>query len=345
MPVSSPEPMVSIIVPTYNRAEFLPLSLDSIRAQTWTDWELIVVDDGGCDHSAAVVKQFADSLAQPVRYVWRENGGPALARNTGIDHAQGRYITFLDSDDSWLPHHLQDGVAALDANPDVDWLYCAGRRVEYRTKRVLIEHTMYGTAEPPRYLKLRTRQCGPLRVFDDPALLECTLRNGGLAGLQSSVVRRQVFDRLRFQPAAFFEDRIAIMRAVAMGIRFGYLEDVHVIVYTHGENVSFASNKAIESRLASMRCYLAALEALEQEFALSRRELRALRAKRAEESFWNTGYFLAQHGRYRDALDWMRYGLRCCPGNFWYWKTYLATAVKAMMAGSRVPRPHAITEE
>jgi glycosyltransferase involved in cell wall biosynthesis len=342
---SSTEPAVSIIVPTYNRADLLPLSLESIRAQTWRDWELIVIDDGGRDNSAAVVDQFAAGVSQSVHYLWRENGGPALARNSGLDLASGKYVAFLDSDDSWLPHHLKDGVAAMEANPDVDWIYCAGRRVEYRSKRVLIEHTMYGTPEPPRYLKLRTRQSGRLRIFDDPTLLECALRSGGLAGLQSSVVRREVFSRLRFQPAAFFEDRIAFMRAVAMGVRFAYLDDVHVIVYSHDANISFASDKEMDSRIASMRIYMAALEALEQEFALNRREIRALRAKRGDESFWNTGYSLAERGRYRDALGWMRYGLRCRPANLCYWKTYLAKSLNALFARGRFPGSQASTQK
>jgi glycosyltransferase involved in cell wall biosynthesis len=329
MSLSTLEPTVSIIVPTYNRADLLPLSLESIRGQTWSDWELIVIDDGGKDHSAAVVEQFAASVNQSVRYVWRENGGPAIARNNGLDLARGKYIAFLDSDDSWLSHHLQDCVAALEANPDVDWTYCAGRRIEYATKRVLIAHTMYDTPGPPEYLQLRTRKSGNLRLFDDNRLLSCALRSGGLAGLQSSVVRREVFSRLRFQPAAFFEDGIAFIRAVAMGIRFGYLEDVHVIVYSHDDNVSFASAKALESRLNSLRIYITALEALESEFALSRREIRALRAKRGEEAVWNMGYLLIRHGSYCAALPWLWYGLCCCPANLWFWKAYLATWVKS----------------
>lgn len=332
-------PTVSIIVPTYNRAELLPLSLESIRAQTWDDWELIIVDDGGQDDTAAVVEEFATSIPQPVRYVWRENGGPALARNSGLDVAQGKYVAFLDSDDRWLPHHLKDCVAALEVNSDVDWIYCAGRRVEYASKRVLIEHTMYGTPEPPGYLKLRTRKSGKLAVFDDPGLLRCALSSGGIAGLQTSLVRREVFARLRFQPAAFFEDGIAYIRAVAMGIRLGYLDDVHVVVYSHGDNVSFASDKLLDSRMASMQVYIAALEALERELTLNRSEICALRAKRGEESFWHMGYTLRQHGRYREALSWMRYGLSCCPANLRYWKTYLATFLKATWAGARIPQP------
>jgi hypothetical protein len=345
--MSMPEsrPTVSIIVPTYNRAAFLPLSLESIRAQTWTDWELIVVDDGGRDHSAAVVEEFAAGVQQPVRYVWRENGGPGVARNTGLDLAQGKYVAFLDSDDSWLPHHLNDGVAALKTNPQVGWIFAAGQRIEYRTKRVLIEHTMYGTPEPPRYLKLRTRRVGNLRVFDDPRLLACALRNGGLAGLQTSLVRREVFANLRFHAAVMFEDRIAFIRAVAMGVGFGYFDDVHAIVYSHGDNVSFASEKALDARIASLQTYITALEVLQRDLTLSRAELRALQATRGEEAFWHMGYALADGGRHRDALVWMRYGLRCCPTNIWYWKTYAATSLKAMLAGNAISQPQGTVSE
>src|SRR6516225_5774559 len=108
MPELSPEPAVSIVLPTYNRARFLPQALESIRAQTWTDWELIIVDDGSCDDTAAVVRRLAAETDRPVRYVWQENGGPAAARNAGLDLARGTYVAFFDSDDYWLPHHLED---------------------------------------------------------------------------------------------------------------------------------------------------------------------------------------------------------------------------------------------
>lgn len=323
---------VSIILPTYNRARFLPAAFESIRIQSFADWELIVVDDGSQDDTCDVVQRLAPVMGGPVRYVRRENGGPALARNTGLDLAKGKYVAFLDSDDCWLPHHLKDTVAALEANPDVEWIFCAGQRVDYCNNRVLIEHTMYGNPEPPQYLKLRTRSSGRLRIFDDPDVLRCVLRSGGFAGLQTALIRREVFSRLRFQSVGFFEDRLAYMQAIALGIRMGFLDDVHVIVYSHDSNISFASNKALESRLTSMLSYVKAMENLAEELPLSRRECRALRAKRGEESFWNMGYFLVQVGRYRDALPWMIYGLRCCPSNIRFWKTYLATRVKALLA-------------
>src|SRR5438105_13937181 len=96
---TKPRPAVSIILPTYNRAKFLPQALASIRAQQFTDWELIVVDDGSTDDTAAVVRGLATDITQPVRYVRQENQGPYAARNTGLDHAAGELVAFFDSDD------------------------------------------------------------------------------------------------------------------------------------------------------------------------------------------------------------------------------------------------------
>src|SRR5262249_10652580 len=128
-------PQVSIILPTYNRARFLPQAFASIRSQRCTTWELVVVDDGSTDATPELVQQFRAEVPQPVRYIRQANGGPYAARNTGLDAAHGEYVAFFDSDDVWLPHHLQDCAEALAAHPDVDWVYGACRIVEEGTGR------------------------------------------------------------------------------------------------------------------------------------------------------------------------------------------------------------------
>lgn len=100
-------PMVSVIIPTYNRADVLARAIQSVLAQTFTDFELIVVDDGSSDRTADVVRGFSDR----VRLVRQENRGVSAARNTGIKISQGRLIAFLDSDDEWLPRKLEKQVA------------------------------------------------------------------------------------------------------------------------------------------------------------------------------------------------------------------------------------------
>jgi len=98
-------PRFSVVIPVYNRARTVLPTLESVRNQTFQDFECIVVDDGSADGEElrAVVERFGDTR---FRYIRRENGGASAARNTGIDGATGEYIAFLDSDDDWLPQKL-----------------------------------------------------------------------------------------------------------------------------------------------------------------------------------------------------------------------------------------------
>lgn len=94
----------SIIIPTYNRAVFLPKAIESVLAQTYTDWELIVVDDGSTDNTREVVAQYNDKR---ITYIYQENAERSAARNNGIAQAKGDYICLLDSDNLMLPNRLQ----------------------------------------------------------------------------------------------------------------------------------------------------------------------------------------------------------------------------------------------
>ena len=80
-------PTVSIILPTYNRAKFLPEAVAAIRAQKWTDWELIIVDDGSTDTTSELMPELTRGCHQPVQYIYQENRGAYGARNTGLDHS------------------------------------------------------------------------------------------------------------------------------------------------------------------------------------------------------------------------------------------------------------------
>lgn len=114
-------PAVSIILPTYNRADTLPRAIDSVLAQHWRDWELIVIDDGSTDGSGAAVQALAQGDAR-IRLLRQANAGVAAARNTGLAAARGRCIAFLDSDDAWQPHFLALTLGFLQAHPEATWV-------------------------------------------------------------------------------------------------------------------------------------------------------------------------------------------------------------------------------
>ncbi len=109
-------PRVSVIIPTFNRATYVPRAIESVLSQRYRDFEIIVVDDGSKDNTREVVTAYGAL----VRYVFQENQGPGAARNLGIRTATGIYLAFLDSDDVWLPTFLDRTVSALEEHPEVD---------------------------------------------------------------------------------------------------------------------------------------------------------------------------------------------------------------------------------
>lgn len=106
---------VSVIIPTYNRAEYVTQAIDSVLAQTYPDYEIIVVDDGSTDNTKEVLLPYMDRI----RYIYQENGGIGAARNTGIKMAKGNWIAFLDSDDEWLPGKLAAQIRAVERHPQL----------------------------------------------------------------------------------------------------------------------------------------------------------------------------------------------------------------------------------
>jgi glycosyltransferase involved in cell wall biosynthesis len=117
-------PAISVILPTFDRAPLLADAIESVVAQSFTEWELIVVDDGSTDESFAVVDAFLRQHGN-IRYMKHRNRKAALSRNAGIQAAFGRYVTFIDSDDRYLPEHLESRYRMMEAMPEVQ-LICGG---------------------------------------------------------------------------------------------------------------------------------------------------------------------------------------------------------------------------
>jgi glycosyltransferase involved in cell wall biosynthesis len=122
-------PCVSVIVPVYNEARFVGDAVRSVAAQTFTDWELIVVDDGSSDETPGVLRELAQLIPR-MELLRQENRGRSAARNAGIRRASGEYVAFLDADDTWLPHKLEIQVALLEASPQAGLAYAKAMTIE-----------------------------------------------------------------------------------------------------------------------------------------------------------------------------------------------------------------------
>jgi hypothetical protein len=116
-------PTVSIIIPCYKQAHFLPVTLASVQSQTLTDWECLIVDDGSPDETETVAKTWLGKDVR-FRYLRKENGGLSSARNFGIHYAKGHFVQFLDSDDVILPKKLQIQVEQLADGPSHSLSFC-----------------------------------------------------------------------------------------------------------------------------------------------------------------------------------------------------------------------------
>ncbi|MBW4674843.1 MAG: glycosyltransferase [Desmonostoc geniculatum HA4340-LM1] len=115
------KPAVSVIIPTYQRGHLVSQAINSVLAQTYEDYEIIVINDGSQDNTPQVLAQFSDR--DRITTIHQTNQGLSAARNTGIYSAQGKYIAFLDDDDLWEPQKLEKQIPILEANPHLGLIY------------------------------------------------------------------------------------------------------------------------------------------------------------------------------------------------------------------------------
>ncbi|MFA6571474.1 MAG: glycosyltransferase family A protein [Bacteroidota bacterium] len=116
----STTPFFSVIITTFNRAELLLLALKSLLAQTESDWNAIIIDDGSTDNTEQIIAKY---LTSNIIYIKISHSGQAIAKNTGIQNANGKYITFLDSDDMYKITHLESRKQILLNSPEIDFLH------------------------------------------------------------------------------------------------------------------------------------------------------------------------------------------------------------------------------
>jgi glycosyltransferase involved in cell wall biosynthesis len=140
-------PTVSVLIPTFDRLAFLREAVASVRAQTFEDWELIVVDDGSTDGTVAWLEGLDDARVHVVPL--DHTGNLAALRNRGVERARGRYVAFLDSDDSWEPEKLDRQLEALARDSEARWSYTSmarmdGHGAEIRDPRIRPWHTRSG---------------------------------------------------------------------------------------------------------------------------------------------------------------------------------------------------------
>ena len=116
-------PQVDVIIPAYNAARYLPTALESVVAQTFEDWRILLVDDGSTDDTGEVVAPFIERLGDKLKYIRQANGGVSAARNCAIRHSSAQFLALLDADDLWLPYRLSESLKCFENAPQVGLAY------------------------------------------------------------------------------------------------------------------------------------------------------------------------------------------------------------------------------
>jgi glycosyltransferase involved in cell wall biosynthesis len=199
----SAPPRVSVIVIFLNEERYLDEAIRSVFAQTFSDWELILVDDGSTDGSTAIAQATADGAR--IRYIdhpGHRNRGMSASRNAGIAASCGEFVAFLDADDVWLPGKLTDQIAIFDARPETDMAY----------GRTLIWHEW--TSEPDSEDYCFDLGVDPDRIYPAPELFPLLVRNRAQTPTTiNAIMRRTLIDQVggfeeefrgMFEDQAFF---------------------------------------------------------------------------------------------------------------------------------------------
>jgi glycosyltransferase involved in cell wall biosynthesis len=169
-------PAVSVVIPAYNHAKFLKRTIESALAQTWRDYEIVVVDDGSKDDTPAVAAHFGNAL----RYIWQANQGMAATRNTALRHATGDIISFLDDDDLWLPNYLATVMSYFQIDSKLAAAHTGyqltsdeeGRDFPGHSSRTVPADELYDTLIeggffPPSSVSVRRKILDAVGVFDE----------------------------------------------------------------------------------------------------------------------------------------------------------------------------------
>jgi glycosyltransferase involved in cell wall biosynthesis len=168
-------PRVSVVMPVYNVERYVTQAIQSVLGQSFADFELIIVDDGGADASLDICRSFADPR---IRIISQRNRGLAGARNTGIMAARGAYVALLDSDDHWMREKLAVHVAHLDSNPDVGASYAGAMLVDEQDRALgIIQRPKPGRATAGDVFCGRAILNGSMPVFRTAMLREAALES------------------------------------------------------------------------------------------------------------------------------------------------------------------------
>ena len=270
-------PRVSVIIPAYNAEAFLARALRSVETQTYSDYEVILIDDGSTDATAEIARSF-----ESVRYFHQPNQYQPVARNRGLREAKGDTVAFLDADDEWLPEKLERQLAFMDENESrisyTDTFYAKnGKRVRY------------SKLAPPHEGQILTQLIEEWLDF-------CFITMNSVIAEKRLLEEVGGFDE--HAPFSSFEDYGLWLKVALSGARFDYLDEPLAVYYRGHESDSSDS-------VVMLKRYVQALEYYSSHYAFPP-DARNRLGQMLERANVALGAKLFKHGRLREAAPYLR---------------------------------------
>ena len=281
-------PTFSVVMPTYNQAEYLKLSLQSVLDQTFRDFDVVVVNNHSTDNTLDVIDQIKDERVRVIDY--QNNGVIGAARNVGIKATQGSYVAFLDSDDTWKNNKLEKVAEAIEADPQVG-LLCHDQLTK-RDGRI---------GKPNRY--------GPPAGFDG-STHDYLLLVGNCLSTSSTVVARKYLDEVggfSEDPALITVEDYDLWLRLSQVCRFQFIHDFFGTQVYHLTSSSANVEPHLQSTLAILDKYFGALTAAQKPYPA-----RAARRRYAE-AFYRAGRGYHRRGIFARTLGYYAKTLRTYP--------------------------------
>lgn len=226
--------LVSVIIPTFNREKFIEAGVTSIVEQGYENIEIILVDDFSTDDTESIVNKLMQKYSCVIYCKNERRKGPSGARNTGLIRAAGDFIAFLDSDDIWLPNHLERGISFLFKHPDVDVLFGNFSAVDYESGTKLydfFDNTTTLKSLNGNFLDV------DIKVLRDNIFISLVKEN--FFHLASALIRKETLGGILFDESIqFAEDRdFAIQLSKKARATFAYRVDPIFVLYRHDSNL------------------------------------------------------------------------------------------------------------
>lgn len=293
-------PLVSIILPTYNRSNVVGRAIESVLGQTFTNFELIVVDDGSTDDTLKILENYND---ERIRIFSHDNNkGGSAARNTGISKSDGKYIAFIDSDDEWLRTKLQLQVEKIRSHPSLSIVYTG----HYKNSQ-------------------GTREIGQIPQHDGN-IFEAQLARDRVNPTSTVLVDKHCFETVgTFNESLNARQDYEMWLRIAKKFNFGYIKKPLVIMHEGEDRITDNVDRRIRATLTIVNKYSKEID------NLPKRKKRSTLATQ----YFSMGRYCQKHERYKLARSFLMRSATYDPTLIKIWPVLIASLLRYDMNGDR----------